>query len=171
MACSFDISFMQVGIKCPDFIYWRSFKYDAFWNFSCIYIYVGVNLWNQAICELTKNCRQFVKCLFQSVNLFFYACKTLKPGLFSYAVEREPVRLESTNPEKKSQTWDALWWGAKPPPRKKNWYYFFFWWRLWPPIKEHPGSGNFFLGLVDSSLTGSRSTAYRNRPGFSVLHA
>ena len=37
------------------------------------------------------------------------------------------------------------------------------------PIKEHPGSGNFFSGLVDSSLTGSRSTAYQNRPGFSVL--
>ena len=34
-----------------------------------------------------------------------------------------------------------------------------------PPTKKHPGSENFFLGLVDSSLTGSRSTAYQNRPG------
>ena len=46
---------------------------------------------NQAICELTENFRQLLKCLFQSVKLFFYACKTLKPGLFWYAVEREPV--------------------------------------------------------------------------------
>ena len=69
---------------------------------------------------------------------------------------------------KNSQTWDALWWGAKPPTKKKYILIFFLWGRLWPPIKEHPGSGNFFLGLVDSSLTGSRSTAYQNRPGFSV---
>ena len=74
----------------------------------CLHIYVSVNLWNQAICELSENFRQFVKCLFQSVHLFFYARKTLKPGLFWYAVEREPVRLESTNPKKKSQTLDAL---------------------------------------------------------------
>jgi len=106
--------------------------------------------------------RQFVKCLFQSVNLFFYACKTLKPGLFWYAVEREPVRLESTNPKKNSQTWDALWWGAKPSTKKKIYINFFFWWRLWPPIKEHPGSGNFFLGLVDSSRNRLVSTAYQN---------
>ena len=58
-----------------------------------IYIYVSVNLCNQAIPELTENFRQFVKLLFKSVNLFFNACKTLKPGLFWYAVEREPVRL------------------------------------------------------------------------------
>ena len=61
--------------------------------------YVSVNLCNQASRELTENFRQFVKCLFQSVILLFYACKTLKPGLFWYAVEREPVRLESTNPK------------------------------------------------------------------------
>ena len=52
-----------------------------------MYIYVSVNLCNQAIRELTENFRQLVKCLFQSVNLFFYACKTLKPGLFRYAVD------------------------------------------------------------------------------------
>ena len=69
--------------------------------YKYIYIYVSVNLCNQAICELNGNFRQFVKCLFQSVNLILYACKTLKPGLFWYAVEREPVRLESTNPKKK----------------------------------------------------------------------
>ena len=73
-----------------------------------IYTYFSVNLYNQAIRELTENFRQFVKCLLQSVNIFFYACKTLKPGLFWYAVEREPVRLESTNPKKNSQTLDAL---------------------------------------------------------------
>ena len=33
-----------------------------------IYIYVSVNLCNQAIRELTENFRQFVKCLFKSVN-------------------------------------------------------------------------------------------------------
>ena len=81
------------------------------WKQMRCYIYVSVNLCNQAIRELTENFKQFVKCPFQSVNLFFYTCKTLKPGLFWYAVEREPVRLESTNPKKKSQTWYALWWG------------------------------------------------------------
>ena len=65
-----------------------------------LYIYVSVNLRNEAIRELTDNFRQFVKCLFQSVILFFYACKTLKPGLFWYAVEREPVRLESKGKRK-----------------------------------------------------------------------
>ena len=84
-------------------------------------MYVSVNLWNQAICELAENFRQFVKCLFQSVNLFFNACKTLKPGLFWYAVELEPVRLESTNPKKNSQTWDALM-GGEAPHQKKNIY-------------------------------------------------
>ena len=136
-----------------------------------IYIYVSVNLCNQAIRELTENFTQFVKCLFQSVNLFFYACKTLKPGLFWYAVEREPVRLESTNSKKNPHSWNALWWRAKPPTKKNIYINFFFLWRLWHTIKEQPGSGNFFLGLVDSSLTGSRSTAYQNKPGFSVLHA
>ena len=34
-------------------------------------------------------------------DFYLHACKTLKPGLFWYAVEREPVRLESTNPKKK----------------------------------------------------------------------
>ena len=62
------------------------------------HIYVSVNLRNQAIRELTENCRQFVKYLFQSVNLFI----TLKPGLSWYAVEQEPVRLEYTNPKKNS---------------------------------------------------------------------
>ena len=90
-----------------------------------IYIYVSVNLCNQAIRELTENFRQFVKYMFQSVHLFFYACKTLKPGLFWYAVEREPVRLESTNPKKNSQTWNVLWWGAKPPTKKQNILIFF----------------------------------------------
>ena len=66
--------------------------------FHCIYVIV--NLCNKAIRELTENFRQFVKCLFQCVILFSYACKRLKPGLFWYAVEREPVRLESTNPKK-----------------------------------------------------------------------
>ena len=63
---------------------------------------------NRPIRELTENFRQFVKYLLKSVNLFIYACKTLKPGLFWYAVEREPVRLESTNPKKNSQTLDTL---------------------------------------------------------------
>ena len=90
------------------------------------YVYVSVNLCNQAIRELTETFMQFVKCLFQSVNLFFYACKTLKPGLFWYAVEREPVRLASTNPKKNSQTWDALWWGAKPPTKKNIYILIFF---------------------------------------------
>ena len=75
---------------------------------SLQYVYVSVNLCNQASRELTENFRQLMKCLFQSVNLLFYAYKTLKPGLFWYAVEREPVRLESTNPKKNSQTLDAL---------------------------------------------------------------
>ena len=33
------------------------------------HMYVSVNLSNQAIWKLSENCRQFVKCLFQSVNL------------------------------------------------------------------------------------------------------
>ena len=86
-----------------------------------IYIYVSVNLCNQAIRGLTENFRQFVKCLFQSVNLFFYACKTLKPGLFWYAVEREPVRLESTNPKKKiPRPWMLFNGGPKPPIKGGN---------------------------------------------------
>ena len=68
---------------------------------EAVYIYISVNLCNQAICELTENSRQFGKCLFQSVNLFFYACKTMKPGLFWYAVDINLFRLESTNPKKK----------------------------------------------------------------------
>ena len=64
-------------------------------------MYISVNLCNQAIRELTENFRQFVKCLFQSVNLFFYAYKTLKPGLFWYAADTNLFRLESTNPKKK----------------------------------------------------------------------
>ena len=44
------------------------------------YIYVSVNLSNQAIYKLSENVRQFVKWLFKLVNLFFYAWKTLKPG-------------------------------------------------------------------------------------------
>ena len=35
--------------------------------FECVY--VSVNLWNQAICKLSENFRQFVKYLFQSINL------------------------------------------------------------------------------------------------------
>ena len=65
-------------------------------NYIVVYVYVSVNLSNQTVCKLSENCRQFVKCLFQSVNLFFYACKTLKPGLFWYAVEREPVMLHQS---------------------------------------------------------------------------
>ena len=34
-----------------------------------IYIYVSVNLLNQAICKLSENFRQLLKYLFQSVNL------------------------------------------------------------------------------------------------------
>ena len=34
-----------------------------------ICMYVRVNLSNKEICKLSENCRQFVKCLFQSVNL------------------------------------------------------------------------------------------------------
>ena len=83
--------------------------------YSCIYIYVSVNLCNQAIRELTENFRQFVKFLFQSVNLFSYAFKTLKPDFFWYAVDTNLFRIGSTNPKKKSQTLNALWWGEKPP--------------------------------------------------------
>ena len=32
------------------------------------YVYVSVNLSNQAICKLSENFRQFVKGLFQSIN-------------------------------------------------------------------------------------------------------
>ena len=99
-----------------------------------IYIYMLAS-----ICEI----RQFVKYLFQSVNLFFYACKTLKPGLFCYAVDTNLFRLESTNPKKNSQTREELCWGAKPPTKKK-YIDFFFWWRLWPPIKSIQGLGIFF---------------------------
>ena len=61
--------------------------------------------------------------------------------------------------------------GPKPTPKKKKNIYIIFWWGASPPTRVRPRSGDFFLGLVDSSLTGSRSTAYQNRPGFSVLHA
>ena len=66
-----------------------------------IYIYVSVNLTNQAICKLSENFRQFVKCLFKSVNLFFYACKTLEPAFFWYAADTNLFRLGSVNPKKK----------------------------------------------------------------------
>ena len=61
---------------------------------------------NQAIRKLSENLRQFVKSLFQSVNLFFSACKILKPGFFWYAVDTNLFRLGSTNPKKNSQTLD-----------------------------------------------------------------
>ena len=75
---------------------------------------------NKAIPELTENFRQFVKFLFKSVNLFFNACKTLKPGLFWYAVEREPVRLESTNPKKKLSDPGCTLVGGEAPHKKKT---------------------------------------------------
>ena len=77
-------------------------------------------------------------------QFIFYACKTLKPGLFWYAVEREPVRLESTNPRRNSQTGDALWWGAKPPTKKKIYINFFFGGGCGPPLKSIQGLGIFF---------------------------
>ena len=51
----------------------------TFFIYICLSnIYVSVNLCNQVIRELTANFRQFVKC----GQFIFYACKTLKPGLF-----------------------------------------------------------------------------------------
>jgi len=44
-----------------------------------------------------------------------YACKTLKFGFFSYAVDANLFRLRSTNPKKKFPDPGAFWWGAKPP--------------------------------------------------------
>jgi len=85
-----------------------------------ISIHVSINLWNQAICELTENFRQFVKCLFQSVNLFFYACKTLKPGLFWYAVDTNLFRLESTNPITKFPDPGCSLMGGQSLHQKKN---------------------------------------------------
>ena len=54
-----------------------------------------------------------------------YACKTLKPGFFWYAVDTNLLRLESTNLEKNSQTPDAFWWGAKPHTKWKFNLFFF----------------------------------------------
>ena len=66
-----------------------------------IYIYVGVNLSNQAICKLSESFRQFVKLLFQLANLFFDAFKTLKPGFFWYTVDTNLFRLGPTNRKKR----------------------------------------------------------------------
>ena len=130
-------------------------------------IYVSVNLSNQAICKLSENLRQFEKFLFQSVNLFFYAFKTLKPGFFWYAVDTNLFRLGSTNPKKKSQTLDALWWNAKPSP---NFFLllFFFGGGL-DPHQRASKLWDFFLGLVDPSWNRLVSTAYQKKPGFIVL--
>ena len=91
-----------------------------------LHVYVSVNLWNQVICELTENFRQFVICLFQSVNLFFYACKTLKPGLFWYAVDTNLFRLESTNPKKKFPDPGCSLMGGHSLHQKKKLIYIFF---------------------------------------------
>ena len=40
-----------------------------------------------------------------------------------------------------------------------------------PPTKKHPGSENFFLGLVIPSRNSLVSMAYQKKPGYSVLHA
>ena len=53
--------------KSETFLSWRTHMRRYFF----LSAYVSVNLCNQAIRELTENFRQFVKCLFQSVNLFF----------------------------------------------------------------------------------------------------
>ena len=58
--------------------------------------------------------------------------------------------------------------GGQSPPPKKKCINFFLGGGFGPSLKSIQGLG-VFLGLVDSSLTGSRSTAYQNRPGFSVL--
>ena len=122
--------------------------------------YVNVNLCNEAIRELPENFRQFVKCLFKSVNLFFYACKTLKTGLFWYAVEREPVRLESTNPKKKFPDPGCSLMGGHSLHQKKIIIYIFFWWRASLPTRVHPRSGNFFQDLwtLASSVLAQRHT-------------
>ena len=70
---------------------------------------------NQAICKLSKKCRLFVKSLFKSVNLFFYSCKTLKPGFFWYAVHTNLFRLESTNPKRKFPDLEGSLVGGKAP--------------------------------------------------------
>ena len=45
-----------------------------------------------------------------------YACKTLKSGSFSYAVDINLFQLGSTNPKKKKiPDPGAFWWGASPP--------------------------------------------------------
>ena len=107
-------------------------------------INVSVNLSNQAICKLSENFGQFVKFLLKSINLFFYACKTLKPRFFWYAVDTNLFRLGSTNPKKNSQTLDAFWWGAKPPTKKKIYINFFFGGGCGPPLKSIQGLGIFF---------------------------
>jgi len=81
--------------------------------------------------------------------------------------DKKILRLRINDiPKSIEDSMDVLWW--------------MYWWMriqwmysgggLRPPPECIPGLG-IFLGLVDSSLTGSRSTAYQNRPGFSVLHA
>ena len=77
------------------------------------------------ICKLSENCRQFVKYLFQSMNLFFYACKTMKPGFFWYAVDTNLFRLGSTNPKKIPRPWILFGAGLSSPPEKKNVIFFF----------------------------------------------
>ena len=99
------------------------------------YVYVSVNLCNQAIRELTENFRQFVKCLFQSVNLFFYACKTLKSGLFWYAVDTNLFRLESTNSKKKFPDPRCSLMGGQSVHQKKKVLYVFFSGGWSPPLK------------------------------------
>ena len=107
-------------------------------------IYFSVNLCNQAIRELTENLKQFVKCLFQSVNLFFYACKTLEPGLFWYAVDANLFRLESTNPKKKFPDQGCTLVGGEAPHQKNIYINFFFGGGCGPPLKSIQGLGIFF---------------------------
>ena len=40
-----------------------------------------------------------------------------------YVVDANLFRLWSTNPKKKSQTLDAVWWGAKLPTKKKEFFF------------------------------------------------
>ena len=124
-----------------------------------------------SICQIRQfvNClklfRQFVKCLFQSVNLFFYACKTLKPGFFQNAVDTNLFRLGFINPKKKFP--DPGCW--MPPTKKKLNIYIF----LMGGFALHQRASKvweFFLGLEDPSRNRLLSMAYQKKPGFSVLH-
>ena len=70
--------------------------------------------------------------------------KTLKPGLFWYAVDTNLFRLESTNPKKKFPDPECTLVGGEVPHQKKKYINFFFGGGCGTPLKSIQGLEFFF---------------------------